>query len=595
MAIKPIRKKPAFSKMTIAVTLSLHLSIPLAVSPVLAGSPRSKDESLGTPLGTPLGTLSVYQNSTAMSFDDVAVRCLTEAHQILLGKKNISEDSLPIEKVQLTAESLKWPSLNFPAVFGQLLSVSKIASPLIKHVINSIPTETDEGQESFFNLANKIFHLRKALFSRFAVNRLNQEEIHRNAYLLQLLGEEVLHIGNNLKGGKHQSRFLMSFKTAEKESRSAEVIKDLVVENGDILLSKATGSLSSWFIAQSSLRPQFFSHSTPAYIDGDKALSPEAFIEDGLKIRKLHLEEPAQEHNDQADNENLDGSSLVKTRLFVYRGKQSLANKLSNGIDQLIHQLKDSVKEKDVNWDSAENKLPTLLPYDFDFNMEDTSKVSCVETSMMAANLGGATKDQLPYSTTVLNRFKPELFDLQTKILGIIDPKKPIGAPGDLELNASYELTGMAINLEKLQQDRIEFSIIRSLLRNLKANQDGFGRLVSSIANLGNEKLDVKTKNKVASILANNSKIKSENKLKLQKLLEQIPADATLKQVMFFGILNQALGPKIRDTVMAADHQSGDSLSHEELIAVADKSLQSFIREDLQTWMGMLQKLTAKK
>ncbi|MEN0060052.1 MAG: hypothetical protein AAGB31_14520, partial [Bdellovibrio sp.] len=153
-------------------------------------------------------------------------------------------------------------------------------------------------------------------------HKMDLGTLQDSLFLLQMMAEESLYVGSKKFSDFPKEMTILG--PIKNTSRSA-ALRDFSVQTGDVALSKATGFGSSSFIALAMDRPHIYSHSTPVVIsEQGRAISPEAEIEDGVKLRDMQ-------------KDYIDGS---KTRLSIYRYEDgSIQSKVEQGAQNLVNEM----------------------------------------------------------------------------------------------------------------------------------------------------------------------------------------------------------------------------------------------------------------
>nr|WP_295900787.1 hypothetical protein [uncultured Bdellovibrio sp.] len=411
-------------------------------------------------------------------------------------------------------------------------SVQELREPLMvalsqakneQHVFKSIKTVVESAKlvtaEDYRDLGVLLLELRQELRAQKSMGMKSRQD---SLFLMQMLAEESLYAGS-----KKFANFPTEINIAGSASNSAKAasLRSFQVQTGDVVLSKATGFGSSSFIALTMDHPHIYSHSTPVYIDGQgELLSPEADVEDGVKLRKMA-------------KDYIEGS---KTRMYIYRyqgSDTSVQNKVEAGAANMIKEMYERTGGDPFN----------KAAYKYDFSMTpgnvNERGMFCSAVSYELYLRGGFSGPQNPYTQSVwspISKSREELL----KVLNMNTNKVP--APGDLELNSEFKLVGARIDVSKLSQDRIEMAIVDAFLSEVANNRETLRR-VSEILNLISSKpIDKEALKKMAA-----SGILPKEYADKVGMIDQIPDAINIKQMAFFVFLNDVMTPKLRAVLQA--------------------------------------------
>lgn len=382
-----------------------------------------------------------------------------------------------------------------------------------------------QSATDYQNLTTSILQLRQSLRQRLTMNDDTKRD---SMYMLQLMAEEAAYVGSK-KFKDFSSEIAVDNSSSVLDSSRTNSLRGMTVQTGDLLLSKSTGSGSSSFIALSMKNPHLFSHSTPVFVDKaeNKLLSPEAFIEDGVKLRTL---ESYQE-----------GS---RTRLAVYRYKgldtddqKRVQHFALTRADEFVSKMRQMVSD-------PENQAS----YGYDFGMDpvkaEGKSYFCSGISYELYPKDSKSDLRNPYAEEVWSRIVGARRSIMST-LGINSLRIP--APGDVEMNPLFELVGFRINMAKLEQERVENAIIDLFLKWAERNKSELEQLSSSLETLGDKPI---AKAEIEALVAKGL-IPADKKDLILKTLQEIPEGVNMKQLVFFYTMNDIMTPKIRAQVMA--------------------------------------------
>lgn len=425
----------------------------------------------------------------------------------------LSESKIMIQKPLSTSE--------LHTEFADILEKSRSVHDMYDRILalqarHGLPT-----QEAYVQLADTLSDARRQV--RIDAT-LDLNERYSRMTLLEFLMEEVLYSMNLRYPGK-MKEYLKTFDSVPVDIASQQgerSLRGIPVTTGDIVLSKFSGTGSSSFIALSTERPSIFSHSALVYLDPvtQELLSPESFIEDGVKIRSMQ---------ESYINES-------KTRMFVFRAKGSNVKER----DQLLNRAAVGVSSfvKDMSSRVQDPRKQAAFAYNFSMNPKNSGEAfNCTETVMNAYARGGLTGHLNPYSEAIWGRFSPEYAPIIQEFLEMDADFFP--SPGDLDVNPAYHLVGFRLDVEKLSQDRIEMAAIDALFTMVTRNHQQIRESLKAFDSIGERKI---TAEEIAYL-------KETELIPLQireRISSEVPANINIKQLIFFGYLNQVFTPSIR-------------------------------------------------
>lgn len=339
-------------------------------------------------------------------------------------------------------------------------------------------------------------------------------------FLLQMIAEEALHVGAQ-KHRNFPKQFVFNPKVQPTIQRYFN-LNGVQYQTGDVFLFKSIGAGSSSLISMGMQNPHIFSHSTPAYVTPDRSelLSPEAHIEDGVKIRDLE-----KSYQDR----------VGKVRTFVYRSSdESQIRAIQNSTDIFISNMHEI---------TATPRLNSAYPYNFSMIPSRIGdSFFCTGVSQHIYEKAGIPQSQTPYNiqewSNVTNGAK-HLF----QILGIGSPRIP--APGDIESNPHFKLVVAKIHTNNLLQERVENAILDNFLDILDKDSGRFAKLKTSLSAIGNRSLNKDVLQEFLNLGIINERIYAQ----IEMGARNIPNNINLKQLLFFYILNEVVTPKVREKV----------------------------------------------
>ena len=466
-------------------------------------------------------TIEPLNASTLYGLDNVQIDTITQfisqkASLIKYSEENRIQDSVISDISNHLSEKLK--------SFSNITHKQELFDQLYLYIID----QKFNKEADFYSLATELANFRNF----FRLKSPIQDQILKGEmlYLVQSILEEILYVGYskfNLStdGNENKKSWRWIPDPINKEEKPADSSFDLrgmTIRNGDILLSKATGSGSSALISMISSIPHVFSHSTIAiitYLDRKlQLLSPEADIADGVKLRDFG-----------------DYKEGVKTRLFVYRlHNQNL------DIKEKIHRATEAFIKRmyEITPDPFNKKA-----FNYDFNL--TAGIADSEEAYFCAAIpcriyanSGLEDSMNPYPKTLWT--KPRKGDIREQLYKFLKiPNSPSIAPGDMEENSNFELVGTEIQLHRLEVERIEVAILDSLFDLLEENENLVKELVEKTETLGNEPVTTEQLQNLVKL-----------KILPEAALSKIPDDIKPSQMIFFGYINQVFTPKIEAILM---------------------------------------------
>lgn len=390
---------------------------------------------------------------------------------------------------------------------------------LFKSIYEGVKSTRLQNAEEYYNLGTLLLELREGFRLRTEVSQRARQD---GLFLFELMAEESFYVGSR-KFADFPKEAIVNFQLQNNGKSAA--LRQFAVQTGDVVLSKATGSGSSSFIALSMDHPHIFSHSTPIYVnEKNELLSPEADIEDGVKLRSMQ--------KDYVGN--------VKTRMFIYRyngADRNLQTQVEAGMESLISEM----------YQRTDGDPFTKAAYKYDFSMLPGDALGrgmfCSAVAYEVYGRAGAQGLENPYAKSLwspVNKGREILLET----LNMSAERVP--APGDLELNKNFSLVGARIDITKLRQDRIEMAIVDSFLKLLESNKSSMMSFSQALDKIGNKAID---KNSLKLMAASGVLPKAlSDKI---AMIDKIPDSINPKQMAFFAFLNEYMVPKIRALMLS--------------------------------------------
>ncbi len=386
-----------------------------------------------------------------------------------------------------------------------------------------------------------------------------RERVLQVIILLQVMAEETLYVGTQLvhknapvevRWASRQWRKVEVEKKAElfggKDDPSG-IFQPITVFEGDVVLSKG-GSGSSSFLARITKYPGAFSHSTLAAFKGDELRFPEAFIEDGVKLRN-----PQAGYIDHR-----------KKKLFIYRYRSETADgagsefraSISKGIQDFIQIMNDR--------SSGDPETVASFDYDFAMNASESEKLFCSEVVYhIYGNSLGLVELQNPYPSSLWGTIEGMTKEFFDKFLGISVERFP--SPSDVENNSQYGLAGYSMMLREKRvveqadgtkkeveinltaEERVDTALIDTILYVMDKNKELVHEYLEAVKDVGNDPI---TDEQIAFV---KFQLKTAHGIEIPenvlKALQNRPKNITTKQLLFFAYLNDVMTPSIRETV----------------------------------------------
>ncbi len=374
------------------------------------------------------------------------------------------------------------------------LSDSTLTSQVQK-LVNDRPSFACKRTKAELDLiAREFLNLKKAFLAKnISVGGGLIPALAVRADLLQYLAEETLFVLSQNQKGRFE-HFWSNTKYL----------------SGDVLISKG-GAGSSAFLTRLGDRPAFYSHAAVLWrsFDDNKFYLPEAFIEDGVKLRDAN-----QDYFPTAESKNQAG----KRRLSVFR----LLPEVPELGDWHYHVEKFSLEV-----------LEKPLPYDFASDVKDHSRFTCLEVPMYLAK---NAKISSPYPEAGWQKLTP----VQKKFFESLDSQivETLPVPQGLETAGQpWNWVGFSIDLDQLLIDRVDGLVI-----------DYFWQYLANPKNSPTLKNILKKFEKISS----DEKVKSGLMLAAKKEGIQIPEGMNIKEALFFGLLDKIVVVEIRKMVLDA-------------------------------------------
>jgi hypothetical protein len=427
-----------------------------------------------------------------------------------------------IQALARAGKSTQEGSEVFPSDINKLALQSSSYRKLYAELLVSVRQTELKNVDAYTALAKALFDARREVRLSTA---LSINERYARMTLLEFLGEETLFMANR-KFPEQIGLYVRTYAGLPEGVSSAMATTDLKgieVTSGDIVLSKFSGSGSSSFIALLSERPSIYSHAATVYVDPvtKKPLSPEAFIEDGVRLRSMQ------------------GSYIdtPKTRMFVFRAnRENTAERMTKaaaGVNDFVEEMFRRTSD------------PTLRSaFDYNFSMEPGRKdaFSCVETVLESYRRGGLTDFFNPYPSELWGKFDEKHREIFAKFLEINAPRFP--SPGDLDMNVNFDLAAFSLDVSKLGQERAEMAALDAVFTLVAKNHLKVRESLKAFDNVGSNRV---TPEQLA-YLSQLPFIPAEMRGKLSK---EVPPNINLKQLVFFGYLNQVFTPELRTALLA--------------------------------------------
>lgn len=340
-------------------------------------------------------------------------------------------------------------------------------------------------------------------------------------FLMELLAEESLFVGS-----KKFADFPKEISVVGQAKSSGMVanLRNFKVQTGDLVLSKSTGFGSSSFITLVGAHPHIYSHSTPIYVsDEGDLLSPEAEIEDGVKLRSMI-------------KDYVDGS---KTRATYYRYQGAK----SGVLETVATAMRNFVSEMYTRTGGDPFNKAAFL-YDFSMTPGDANSrgLFCSSVGLEIYKRAGFSGNENPYPESVWSPITKGR-EILLKALNMNTEKVP--APGDLELNSDFHLVGTRIDVTKLGQERVEAAIMDVFLSELDHNRDLLKNVSETLTTVAAKPVDKNSLKKMAY-----SGLLPKQLAEKLSVVDKIPDSINLKQMVFFAFLNDVMTPKVRAAIM---------------------------------------------
>ncbi len=419
------------------------------------------------------------------------------------------------------SQSIKQQILN---AYQRSSKVSGLYHKLLKNGLNQNLSKAQEYKE----LVDGLFAARKAFRSK---SYKDIEKVRGAILLMQVLAEETLYalhlkFPNYPKMWKTVYHHRLPQKSCidEKGLTRTSTFLDVVVCQGDIVLSKG-GSGSSSFIARTSEFPGNFSHSTAVYVQPEtrEVLFPEAYIEDGVKLRPVQ--------KDYVEHQ--------KKKLSIYRytakNKVKVINHGVKAIEKYVAKMVTQLESMGLG--KADLSSTPCFEYDFGMDAMSADSYFCSEIPFAAYQTVGVKDMENPYPTMNWSQISGIRKEFYAKLLNIRTDRFP--APSDIDLHPYYDIVAFMIDISKLQEDRVDVAMVDVLMQLMQQHSHLVEPLLSKMDQLGNTPITENQINYFTTVLG-------LPKEKVEAIKGKIPANINLKQLLFFGYLNQKLTPNIR-------------------------------------------------
>lgn len=426
---------------------------------------------------------------------------------------------------------------NYAAEIKKLIGKFKSDVELFQNVQSVSKKYNLSSVEDYTTVAKVLLINRQTVRQRKNINFDTKKD---TLFLLELMAEEALYAMSE-RFPNSDKEFSISTSLKPVPVARTGSLRGFQVQVGDVMVSKASGSGSSSFIAFSMNKPSIFSHSTPIWKKDKNSdsllMSPEAFIEDGVKLRNLK-------------KDYVEGS---KTRLYIYRYHSSNP-KRNEGVYNTVESYMDSFVAG--MYQLTDDKPEVVASYAYDFSMSpfyygpggdapanrEPKKFLCSAVSYnLYPRMNG---DENPYAKKYWSRVNNDRSTL-FEFIGV--KSKAMPSPGDVESNPFYSMVGMRIDVSKLEQERIENAIIDVFLQYVKANKNNMEAIAKEFKNVGTTAI---SKDDLLKKLVEFQFLTDDKRKQLQAMIEQVPDGVNIKQLMFFYMMNEVATPKLRDELM---------------------------------------------
>lgn len=426
---------------------------------------------------------------------------------------------------------------NYAAEIKKLIGKFKSDVELFQNVQSVTKTYNLSSAKDYIAVAKVLLINRQTVRQRKNINFDTKKD---TLFLLELMAEEALYAMSERFPDSPKEFSLTTSLRPLSVARTGS-LRGFQVQVGDVMVSKASGSGSSSFIAFSMNKPSIFSHSTPIWKKDKNSdsplMSPEAFIEDGVKLRNLK-------------KDYVEGS---KTRLYIYRYHSSRAQRnegVYNTVESYMDLFVDGMNQL------TNGKPEEVASYAYDFSMspfyygpggdapaiQGPRKFLCSAVSYnLYPRMNG---DENPYAKKYWSRVNNDRSAL-FQFIGVNSKAMP--SPGDVESNPFYSMVGMRIDVSKLEQERIENAIIDVFLQYVKSNKKNMQAIAEEFKNVGTTTI---SKDDLLKKLVEFQFLTDDKRKQLQAMIEQVPNGVNIKQLMFFYMMNEVATPSLRAQVM---------------------------------------------
>ncbi|HND86403.1 MAG TPA: hypothetical protein PLU50_11365, partial [Pseudobdellovibrionaceae bacterium] len=206
------------------------------------------------------------------------------------------------------------------------------------------------------------------------------------------------------------------------------------------------------------------------------------------------------------------------------------------------------------------------------FNAKDS--YFCTTVSFDIYRRSGLTMKVNPYNPDYWSRISGARYEL-FQFLGISSQRVP--APGDVEQSVFFDLVGMEIDVELLHRERIVSAAIDLLLKYLDQEPEILVNIHKSLGQFGTGPVN---KEFLKSLEAKHL-IPSDF---VKKFSAKIPDGLNLRQIVFFGLLDQVYTPRL---TQIAELQLGKGPYGQNTLR---KALSEVIKNEVDIFLKLLQK-----
>lgn len=222
--------------------------------------------------------------------------------------------------------------------------------------------------------------------------------------------------------------------------------KSFKFEPGDIMITRGISFMSA-SIAQSTSLPSKFSHGVFVYVN-EKGVEQtiESYIPTGVEFFSM---------KDALQNEN--------ARIMVFRSK-----------DRALAQAANDIMSKEIK--ERGEKGTGSLTYDYDANMEDHSRLTCIEIPYAAYEWASQGQVKIPQSKSHMMLTKKDL------IQGLKAKTGPVFSPFNVETDDRFELVLDWTDYRLSQDQRNKDIVVRKMFDLIENHNYEIQENISSIA-----------------------------------------------------------------------------------------------------------------